>query len=111
MVFQGRNTNDSFCGAPLGSLKFSDWEKADLYNVIPAICFFMKTLRDTLPKADIYCFINNDIKCEICQAMREVSKRYQVHIVECIDIDLCEGHPTKLGMQRIKNSFLNLLKQ
>lgn len=108
-VFVFGGTNDSCCGAPLGSQKFSDWEKEDLYSVVPAVCYFMKALRDALPDAEIYCFINVGIKNEICEGMREACKRYHIQTVECTDVDMREGHPTKLGMQRIRDCFFNSL--
>ena len=35
-VFGG--TNDSWANSPIGKLKYAEWEKADLFSVLPAFC-------------------------------------------------------------------------
>jgi len=43
-VFVFGGTNDSWANAPLGKIKYENWEINDLYLVLPAICYFLKTL-------------------------------------------------------------------
>ena len=43
VVFGG--TNDSWAGAPLGEMKSCDITEKDLYSVLPAICYFARTLK------------------------------------------------------------------
>ena len=45
-VFVFGGTNDSWSDAPLGTIKYENWENNDLYSVLPAICYFFKALKD-----------------------------------------------------------------
>jgi len=109
-VFVFGGTNDSWSEAPLGERKYENWEKEDLYSVLPAISYFFKTLKDTLPEADIYCLINTELKDEITDAMKEACQMYGVKAVafENIDKECC--HPTIKGMQDIKNFLLDVIR-
>ena len=109
IVFIFGGTNDSWSNAPLGTIKYENWEKNDLYSVLPAICYFLKALKENLPKADIYCLINTGLKPEISNGMRQACQKYGVTAIEFDDIDKKEGHPTIKGMQDIKNTVLNVL--
>ena len=77
-VFVFGGTNDSWADAPLGAMKYENWENNDLYLVLPAIGYFFKILRDKLPKADIYCLINTELKPEISYGMRQACQMYGV---------------------------------
>ena len=105
-VFVFGGTNDSWSNAPLGELKFSDWEENDLYSVLPAIPYFLKTLKETLPKADIYCLINTEIKSEIIEGLNAASEKIGVKAVKFEYIDKIGGHPTHKGMTDIKEQIL-----
>ena len=109
-VFVFGGTNDSWCGAPLGEIKKENWTHEDLYNVLPAIYYFFDLLRKTLPKAEIYCLINTELKGEIADALKEVSKKHGATPVVFDQIDKKCGHPTIQGMKDIKNFVLNFLK-
>ena len=43
-VFVFGGTNDTWADAPLGTMKYENWEHDDLYFVLPAISYFFKTL-------------------------------------------------------------------
>ena len=43
-IFGG--TNDSWCKAPLGEMKYSDWEEKDFYSVLPAMCYFFNLVKE-----------------------------------------------------------------
>jgi len=108
-VFVFGGTNDSWSGAPLGELKFSDWEENDLYSVLPAIPYFLKTLKDTLPEADIYCLVNTGIKPEIIEGLKTASEKTGVKAISFEYIDKIGGHPTYKGMTDIKEQILKAL--
>ena len=110
-VFVFGTTNDSWCDAPLGSLKFSDWEKEDLYEVLPAITYFFDMLRSALPSANIVCMINTDLKQEIDDALKTTCEHYQCHAISLSNINKESGHPTKKGMQEIKTQLLDYFNQ
>jgi hypothetical protein len=75
-VFVFGGTNDSWSDAPLGEPKYSDWAQSDLYSVLPAICYFLNSLKETLPQAKIYCVINTDLKPEIASCMENACAKY-----------------------------------
>ena len=106
MVFIFGGTNDSWSNAPLGEEKFDNWEEADLYSVLPALPYFLKQVKDTLPCAEIYCLINTDIKSEITDCLKTACKKYNITPVTFDKIDKINGHPTEKGMTDIKNAVM-----
>ena len=99
IVFGG--TNDSWSNAPLGTAKYSDFCESDLYNVLPAICYFMTTLKKDNPNIRLVFIGNCDIKRAILDFMRDVAQKIEAEFIELRDIDKIEGHPTSLGMTQI----------
>ena len=110
-VFVFGGTNDSWSNAPLGEIKYSDWEEKDLFSVLPAICYFLNLLKETLPQAKIYCLINTEIKPEIASCMKNACKEYGITPVAFDKIDKTSGHPTIQGMKDIKNSVLKVINK
>lgn len=108
-VFVFGGTNDSWANSPIGKLKYSDWEKEDLFSVLPAFCFFINKLKDILPRADIVCIINTELKPEITDGFKSACKHFGIKQVVLNDIDKLGGHPTVKGMTQIKNQILNSL--
>ena len=108
-VFVFGATNDNWCGANLGKLKFSDWEENDFYNVLPAICYFFKLLKEYLPNANIVCIINTELKYELTTAFFEICEHFGVKQVLLKDIDKFNGHPTIKGMSQICEQILEKL--
>ena len=108
-VFVFGGTNDSWCKAPLGEMKYSDWEEKDFYSVFPAMCYFLKLVKETLPEAKIYCLINCDIKTEIISCLKELSVKYGFTPIVFENVDKRCGHPTIQGMNDIKDQILNVL--
>ena len=106
-IFVFGGTNDDWCGAPLGELKNSDWQESDLYNVLPAITYFMYTLRKNMPNATIIWIINTELKSEITECMINSAELYGITAITLKDIDKTHGHPTIKGMNQIKNQILN----
>ena len=108
-VFVFGGTNDSWSNAPLGEAKYKDWKNDDLYSVLPAICYFLNLLKDTLPQAEIYCIINTEIKSEITDCMKKACEKYDITPIVFDAIDKTHGHPTIKGMHDIKNIVLKVL--
>ena len=108
-VFGG--TNDSWCEAPLGKMQYEDWKKEDLYFVLPAICYYFKKLRETIPGATIYCLINTGLKTEVTEALKEMCVMHNLIPIAFEEIDKRANHPTIQGMQDIKNKVLEVLGQ
>lgn len=95
------STNDSWANSPLGEMKWEGYEKADLYNYRPAICYLAKFLTTRYPNTDIYFILNNELKPEIGDAMREVCRHYGLTLIELKDISKKNGHPDIQGMKQI----------
>ena len=108
-VFVFGGTNDSWADAPLGDMKFSDWKEQDLYNVLPAICYFLHGLRADLPRAEILCVINTDIKSEIADCIEKNAIRYGFKTVSLHDIDKVNDHPTVKGMTEICEQIISVI--
>jgi hypothetical protein len=108
-VFGG--TNDSWADAPLGNANFEGWEEKDLYQVLPAVCYFLWLLKQTLPEARLYCLINTELKQEISDCMRAACARYGITAVTFDHIDKTCGHPTIRGMQDIADTVLRALAE
>lgn len=109
-VFVFGGTNDSWADDPLGTLKFDDIQEADLFCVLPGISYFLQTLKNTLPQADIYCLINTELKPEIADGFLQVCGKVGITPVTFDYIDKNCGHPTVRGMKDIRNGVLRLLK-
>lgn len=108
-VFVFGGTNDSWSNAPLGEIKY-DCTENDLYCVLPAICRFLKLLKDILPKAQIYCLINTGLKSEIAYCLKQASEKYGIIPVAFENIHKTDGHPTVRGMNDIKEKVLASLQ-
>lgn len=108
-VFIFGGTNDSWSNAPLGTPKYSDWQKEDLYCVLPAICYFIKRVKETLSGARVICIINTEIKAEIADCLEAASKYFGAESIRLKDIDKRSGHPTVKGMAQIKEQVMNSL--
>ena len=99
LVFGG--TNDSWADSPLGSLQYGDFEESDLFSVLPAFSYFMKTLKEDLPDTRIVFIANCDIKSEIVEAMKTLGEHYGIDVVELSGITKEHGHPNVQGMKEI----------
>lgn len=109
-VFVFGGTNDSWCGAPLGEEKYSDWEREDFFMVKPAICYLMSRLKNDLPDKRIVFIANCGIKDEVVDCMKNAAARLGAECIELHDIDKMAGHPTVLGMEQICMQVIDALK-
>lgn len=107
LVFGG--TNDNWAGSPVGELMFSDWKKDDLYSVLPAFCYVLKRLSDTVPEARVINIVNTELKPDITEGMVKTCEHYGVQCVRPSEINKVNGHPTAKGMEQICNEILNIL--
>ena len=107
LVFGG--TNDSWSNAPLGEYAEEIADKKELYNVLPAIGYFFKSLRRVLPDTKIYGICNCDIKGEIVSAIKTACEAVGAKAIELKAVDKVNGHPTPLGMIHIKDQVLGAI--
>lgn len=108
-VFVFGGTNDTWSNAPLGEPKLENWQEQELYCVLPAVCCFLRLLRQTLPQAGIYCLLNTELKLEIADCMKDACGRNGITPVEFDRIDLNCGHPTVRGMKDIADRVLQVM--
>lgn len=108
-VFVFGGTNDSWAEAPLGELQFSDWVDEDLFNVLPAICYFAQVLKRDLPNVEIVLIINTGIKEEIQNCFEAAAKTFDAKFVRLHDIDKVNNHPSAAGMTAICDQILSVL--
>lgn len=104
LIFGG--TNDDWCGAPLGKLKYEGWTKEDMYCALPAIGRLFCRATELLPQAKIYAIINTDMKPAIRDALVEASTHKGVKPICLSEIDKIWGHPSDVGMTQIKDQLL-----
>ena len=100
-VFVFGGTNDSWADAPLGEVQLAEWVDDDLFNVLPAICYFAYVLKTDLPEAEIVLIINTDIKPEIQDCFEEAAKAFGIKSVRLHDVDKVNNHPSDSGMVAI----------
>lgn len=106
-IFGG--TNDSWANSPIGELELEDIKPQDLYSVLPAFSFLIKTAKELLPNTRIINITNCDLKYEITAGFDIICKKYGVENIELANIEKCYSHPNSVGMQQIKQQVLNAL--
>lgn len=110
-IFVFGGTNDSWSNAPLGEEQYCDWQESDLFNALPAICYFIHTLKENHPSARLVVIGNCDIKDEIVTCLKNASARYGAEFVALHDVDKMSGHPTVLGMEQICDQVLTAINE
>lgn len=103
LIFGG--TNDNWANAPIGEMKYSDWNKEELYNVLPAICYFINRVKELAPDARVVCIINTELKNVVTDGFINACEHYGVEYVKLSDIDKMNGHPSIKGMESIKEQI------
>ena len=109
-VFVYGAINDNSAGSPLGEIKYNNFKEEDLFCVLPAIAYFIKTLKSVAPKADIYCLVNTEMKPEIVEGFEKACENLCATAIVFEKIDKINGHPTVQGMKDIKDKVLEYLK-
>lgn len=94
-------TNDNWIDAPLGEEKYEHIEERELYSVLPAICYFLGTLKKNHPQKQIVFIENTGFKPEISVCLENATKHFGIKLIRLENIDKDFGHPTALGMEQI----------
>ena len=103
-------TNDSWANSPIGELMYSDWEKEDLFSVLPAFCYLIHKICINLPDAKVFCVLNTELKSDIRENFKTACKRYDVNVIQLDEFDKKCGHPTVKGMKQIKEQIMEYIK-
>lgn len=96
-IFGG--TNDSWIGAPIGSLTYSSWTAEDLKCVLPAFCYLLDRAKTVVENVGV--IINTNLKEEITKGFIEACEKNGIPYLLLENIDKENGHPTELGMRQI----------
>ena len=105
-IFVFGGTNDSWSSAPLGEKICGDIKEEDLFLVIPAIRYFLESVKAAAPFAKIVTIINTDINDKIKDTIKFYSEELGITYVTLADICKKDGHPTALGMQEIAKQVI-----
>ena len=105
-IFGG--TNDSWIDAPIGNLKYSDWNIDELKCVLPAFCYLINRAKKVA--RNIIVIINTDLKEEIASGFIEACEKNEVKYLSLKEIDKENGHPTELGMKQIFKQVMECLQ-
>lgn len=103
-------TNDSWSHAPVGDLMYDGFEEKHLYSVLPAICYFFKMVKESLPDTKIYCLVNTYLDEKITAGMVTAAEHYGLEVIRFSHIDKWHGHPTIEGMREMSEEILKYLK-
>lgn len=99
IIFGG--TNDSWADSPIGELKWDIFSDEDLKSVLPAFCYLLLRIENTLPNTEIITVINTDIKSEITRGIIAACNERDVKYVQLYGISKQNGHPDIEGMKQI----------
>ena len=99
MIFGG--TNDFWAGSPLGELQYADWQREDLYAVLPAVGYLLHRVTATLPRARVLFIVNTDLSSAITDGIKAACAAFGVSVVAPPFIAKQAGHPNVEGMTQI----------
>ena len=108
VIFFG-GTNDFWSEAPRGEIKHDNFTREELYTTLPAICCFMKKLREALPEAEIYCVSYDLIGGVVDEGFKAGCEENGMTFIKLADVDKVSNHPTIEGMKHIKNTILSAM--
>ena len=107
IIFGG--TNDSWAGSPVGELMYSDWQKDNLYSVLPAFCYILNRVKKDLQGVRVINVVNTELKPEITSGMLTACEKFGVLCVRPDTIEKVGGHPTAMGMTQICEKIIESL--
>ena len=111
IIFLFGGTNDAWANSPIGEYKYADWTDEDCKAFRPALACLLNKLHTLYPKAVIYSILNSELKEEINESTREICKHYNVQLIELVDIEKQNGHPSIKGMQAISDQLIKAIKK
>lgn len=107
-IFGG--TNDSWCDAPIGNLKFENIEKEDTFNVLEGVCYLYDMVKNNLPARVIVLLNADEIKPEITNGYITAAEHYGFEYIKIKDLQKRAGHPDATGMTQICDQILEYLE-
>lgn len=110
-------TNDSWLNNPLGSIKYHKFNDKDYEMFSPSFSYICDFLRNQYPEARILNVIYDEISEKRKEIMQIICKHYKIPCISLKNITKNDGHPNKLGMEKIyeqishSKSFINAIKK
>ncbi len=108
-IFVFGGTNDSWIDSPIGEIKYDEITEDDIKAVLPAFAALLSKLRTASPTSRIIPLINCDIKDEVRVGFEEICRHYGLTYIRFDSLSKLSGHPSREGMERIKNAITKLL--
>ena len=108
-IFVFGGTNDSWIDSPIGNVKYDGITEDDIRFVLPAFSALIQKLRAASPSSRIIPLINTDLKDKIAGGFEEICRHFGLTYVRFDVIDKLSGHPSRKGMEQIKEAVKNLL--
>lgn len=105
-IFIFGGTNDMWAGVPVGEPMYKGWTTDDLYSSVPAFCYLIDSLKKASPDSRIVCLIGIALDGKLEEGYIDACEYYGVEVVDLVDIDTFEGHPTVKGMGEIKDQVI-----
>lgn len=105
-IFVFGGTNDTWVNAPVGNVKYSNWDENDLKSVLPAFCYMVDYIKRYNPGAKIYNIVNDMLSEEIKGGMASACEFYGITNVILTNISKDNAHPNIYGMEQIKNQII-----
>lgn len=110
-VFVFGGTNDSWAEVPIGTVKWAEWKKEDLYSFAPASCYLLHRIRLILPDATVCCILNTGLRKPVEDILVTVCCHTGAKIIKLHDINKDGGHPNAKGMDEISRQILCYLTE
>jgi hypothetical protein len=108
-IFVFGGTNDSWIDSPIGEVKYDGIGENDIRFVLPAFSALIQKLRAASPSSIIIPLINTDLKDEIADGFEQICRHFGLTYIRFDEIDKLSGHPSRKGMEEIKEAIKNLL--
>lgn len=108
IIFGG--TNDSWAGAEVGTYKYENQTREDLFTYRPALAKLLSEAQSRFPNVRILYLINTGLRKEITESTIEICKHYGVEYLQLKEIGKQSGHPNIAGMKAIASQVLAVLQ-
>ena len=106
-------TNDVWSNADnkrdVGAVKYADWTKEDLNQIIPAFCYLLSQIKTQVKPTRLVFVLNDELASwdtSIVEGYKTACAYYGVNLVELSGITKQSGHPDELGMTAIKTQII-----
>lgn len=104
-------TNDSWIGAPIGTVDDDPNDEAARKAVLPAFRYLLQRARVAMGQKPIMVILNSDLNGTMIEGMKTICRELAVPYTALLDIDKQNGHPTVQGMEQIARQVAERLDE